>query len=117
MIEIIATIILIGSVLGMVIILARKMPALANLPAENVGGPRAGIFSRLKAKLKNNGTVKKFSVELLQQKILSKIRTLSLRMENKTGAWLKSLRQKNLNKKQNSSDKYWDDLKPKDGPE
>lgn len=124
MIELIATIILVGSLLGMAVILFRKIPALAELP--EVSAERfnwKGTFLGLKEKLKILNPFKSFSSEIFLQKILSKIRILTLRTENKTANWLQKLREKALKKKNLENDNYWEELKKptneedKDSPE
>jgi len=91
------------------VILIRKIPALANLSPSDIDEP--GVFQKLKSKIKHSGTIKPFSGELLLQKVLTKIRILTLRTENKTGNWLGKLRQRSLKKKKTFSGDYWKKLK------
>lgn len=107
--EIIFSSIFMVCLLGITVIVVRKIPVLSKLQAENY--QKARLLARLNGKIKEH-----FSFELVLQKLLSKVRISSLKIEQKSSHWLGKLRQKNLNKKQNSSDSYWDDLKPKDEP-
>ena len=115
MIELIATIILVGSLLGMAVILFRKIPVLVKLPEYNPSN--ALVFfpvkwcKNLKEKIKNISVFKSFSSEIFLQKILSKIRVLSLRVENKIASRLQKLREKALKKKNLENDNYWEELK------
>lgn len=111
MIELITLITLFIGLIGMGVILIRKIPVLTKLSPQEIAGP--GIFQKLKDKVKNNGALKTFSGEVLLVKILSKIRVLTLKTEDKTSDWLGKLHQKSLKKKKNFSDGYWQKLKKK----
>lgn len=110
MIVLIATIILGISFLGIIWILFRKIPVLLSLP---VAPAKESFFFKRFQKIKKINPFKNFSYEIFLQKILSKIRILSLRAENKTSGWLQKLRQKSQNKKEkeNNNDNYWEELK------
>lgn len=112
MVELIVTITLFIGLIGMGVILIRKAPVLAKLSPVEIAGP--GISQRLKEKVKTNGFLRTFSGEILLQKILSKIRVLTLKTENKTGNWLGKLRQRSLKKKKKFSDDYWKKLREKE---
>lgn len=108
MVEFILLIIFILSLWGMAVILLRKIPILIKLPEAptKVFNPK-GIKSFL--------GFGDFSYELYLQKILSRIRVLTLKTDNKTSGWLEKLRQKK-NKENGNNDKYWEELKrAKDG--
>ncbi len=115
MIELIATIILVGSLLGIVVILFRKIPVLAELPDYEPSNVVISFPVRwcknLKEKIKNISVFKSFSSEIFLQKILSKIRILSLRVENKIASWLQKLRERSLKEKNLENDNYWEELK------
>lgn len=96
MLELIATIILIIGLIGMTVVVFRKIPVLVGLPPQEIEGSRA--LGKLRNKIRNNGTIKSFSLLLLLQRILSGIRVLTLRTEKK-------LRQKSIENK--FSDDYW----------
>ena len=109
--ELIATIILFGSLLGMVVILFRKIPVLVKLPEVLPQKVACPIFLKLKEKIKILNPFKSFSYEIFLQKILSKIRILSLKTDNKTFNWLQKLREKSKRKKIKENDNYWEELK------
>ncbi len=106
MLELIALIILIGSILGILIILLRKIPALADLP-EVIEKPQEGSLA---LKLKNKvGNI--FPKEIVLQKTLSHFRILMLKIEKKTDDLLQKLRKKSKEKQKTSDKKEWQDLK------
>jgi len=109
MAELIAAITLIGSILGMVIIIFRKIPVLAQLPEIS---PSPGFNARIRKILERIRITKHFKLppfEIFLQKILSKIKILTLKIETKTESWLRKLREKTQKKKEN--EKYWQELK------
>ena len=113
MIELIAAIILIGSALGIFLILFRKIPVLIELPKTAERPLLTDWWQRLKENIKNLPPLKLLSSEIFIQKVLSKTRILTLRIENKIANYLQKLREK-AQKKHNDS--YWQELKkPKDG--
>lgn len=109
MIELIAIIILCGSFLGILVISIRKIPALKNLSETGSKGFLPAFLFGLKGKIQNIPFLKSSSLEMFLQKVLSKIRILALRIENRIACWLQSLRQRSQRKKE--SDNYWDELK------
>jgi hypothetical protein len=69
-----------------------------------------GFFAKIKkifGKIKKN--LKLPSFEIFLQKILSKIKILSLKIETKSEQLLRKLREKTQKKKEN--EKYWQELK------
>ena len=109
MAELIAAITLIGSILGMVIIIFRKIPVLAQLPEIS---PSPGFNARIRKILERIRITKHFKLppfEIFLQKILSKIKILTLKIETKTENWLRKLREKTQKKKENET--YWQELK------
>ena len=117
MIELIFTGTLVLSLIGLGVILFRRMPDLVGLP-EPTGDFQKALIAKIKETSKRIPVLKDFSYELYLQKIFSKLRVLSMKTENKTGGWLERLRQKknHENDKGNNSDQYWQELKKaKDG--
>ncbi len=106
-----ATIILFIGLIGMGIIIARKIPVLTELSIEKTNGP--GILEGIKKKVKGSNLLKLSSGEVLLQKVLSKIRVLTLKTDSKTSTWLSKLRQRSIKKKENFSDDYWKKIKRK----
>lgn len=111
MMELIATIILILSLIGIGIILLRKIPVLVELPEKTEETSRENLWLKLKEKIKNIPTFKSFSFEIFLQKILSKVRVLTLKIENKMAFWLQKLRERSQKKKTEENDNYWQELK------
>lgn len=109
MVEIISLSLFGLSLIGMGVIIFRKMPALLELPEETL--PSETVFKTLFSKIKNLNVFKEFSFELFLQKILSKIRVLTLKTDSKTSNWLQRLREKALRKKNSENDNYWQEIK------
>lgn len=104
---------LVFSILGMALIVFRKIPVLVGLNPQEIT-TRSSILRRLKQGIKKNGLVKTFpSSELLLHKVLSKFRILTLKTETKTSAWLAELRQRSIEKKKKFKDDYWKKLRIK----
>lgn len=112
--EFLAQIVLICSLMGMIILIFRKIPALVELPG--VFPQRKDLIGlRIKEKIKQLNPFKNFSYEIFLQKLLSKVRILTLKTENKTFSWLQKLREKTQKKK--LEDHYWEEIKKnKSGP-
>lgn len=99
------------NILGMTLIIFRKIPILVVLNHQETKG---SILKRLKQGVKKNRVVKTFSSsELLLHKALSKFRILTLKTETKTSAWLTELRQRSIEKKKQFKDDYWKKLRIK----
>ncbi len=109
MAEIIAIVIFIGSFLGMVTMVWRKIPILLTLP-EVETLPKESLFSNLKRKIKKYYPLKNFSLESFLQKVIYKIRILVLKADVKTWHWLQRLREK-AQKKKVKEDHYWEEIK------
>lgn len=108
--EIIVLIVLFISILGIGLIILRKIPALSDFTLENT--ENKGIFGKLKEEIKNNIAPRTASSgEVLLLKALSKARILFLKGEGKITGWLSVLRQKSAQKNRSFSDSYWDKLK------
>jgi len=108
MIELIATIIFFTSLVALAMIVFRKIPVLLELPET---APSQFNWKELLIKIKNLLPFKGFSFEVFLQKILSKIRILSLKTDSKTSSWLQKLREKKQRKKFGEDDNYWKKVK------
>ena len=111
MVELFATIILFGSLLGIGMILFRKIPDLIELPEAPTRFNFKKTLLNFKGKIKVLNPLKNFSSEVFLQKILSKIRILALKIENKIANYLQKLREKSQKKKAKENDNYWKELK------
>lgn len=100
MLQLIALIILLGSFVGISVMLFKKVPLLIELPvAESVG---IGLFSKLKKRIKQLKRFSYFSVEAILQKVL-------LQTEKRANFWSTKLKQRA--EKRDLSDDYWCKLK------
>jgi hypothetical protein len=111
MVESIATIIFIGSILGIIIIIFRKMPILVVLPEVSLLPTKEGLISKFGKRIKRILPFKNFSYELFLQKILAKIRILVLKIENLTFHWLQKLRESHQRKNAPKLDDYWEKIR------
>lgn len=108
--EIATLVILFSSSIGLGSVVFRKLPALSALP-EPLVSQKEGLAFRLKRIIKRLNPLKGFSYELFLQKILTKIRILSLKTESKTFTWLQKLRESAQKKKIRENDNYWEEIK------
>lgn len=108
---------------GMFFIFCKKTPILFNLPKttpvfkDKNHGLRF-LWLKIKEKIGNIPVFKNFSLEILLQKTLSRFRVFALKIENKTGSWLESLRKRaqennDANGAQKKNDDYWKNLQKK----
>jgi len=110
--NLISLLIFLASILVLSFIVKRKIAVLAEISAVSSGKgiikkKTEEFFSRVSSAVKN------FPTEMLLQKVLSKIRILTLKLENKTGNCLSRMRQKALIKRNNLASDYWQKLKDK----
>ncbi len=110
MAEIFALIVFILSFFGMLLIFLKKIPILISL-SPNTQDSQENLFLKLKNKTLEIRFLKPFSSEVFLQKILSKVRILTLKTENKTSYWLQQLRKNARKKKEIENDNYWKELK------
>jgi len=111
MIELIATIVFLGSVFGMSFILLRKIPVLAEMPEVVEGQKKVSLSSKIKERFKNLPLIRDIFSGILLQKTLSKFRVLTLKVESKTATWLQKLRIKSQTEKDKVKDNYWTKVK------
>jgi hypothetical protein len=107
--ELIAQIIFILSLIGVGIIVFRKIPVLVTLSSE-LPSQKEGLILSFKKKIKKINPFQNFSYEVFLQKLLSRIRILTLKTENKTFNLLQKLREQ-TQKKKLENDNYWEELK------
>jgi hypothetical protein len=104
-------IVFIGSSIGLGGIVLRKIPELISLP-DVVPEPETESFvAEVRARIGQIGFLKKFSPEILLQKILTKIRILSLKTDNKTSDLIQKLNDNSQKKKIKQDDNYWKKVK------
>ena len=98
-----------GSLIGMGVIALRKAPVLTQIPEEEIERldfkkPLIKIGRKIKS-------FKIFSSSFLLQKILSKVKVLTLIIERKAENKLRNLRETEKRKKDIENDNYWERLK------
>jgi len=109
MTELIVKIIFGGSLLGMSAILVRKIPLLKETPAIEVKTiEKQSFILRLTTWVKGLAA---FSSNLFLQKIFSKIRILTIRVEKKAEEKLQILREEAKKRVERKNDNYWEKLK------
>jgi len=108
MIEIVALTIFFVSLAGLMIMAFRKVPRLLQLPES---GPFVVDWKKLQGQAKGLPFLKSFSFGLLLQKILSKVRILTLKTEHRTSNLLQKLREDSKRKKFGEDDNYWEEIK------
>jgi len=109
--ELIAIICLIFSLGGIGVILFRKIPILVELPEIIERPKKENLIFTLKKKIKEINPFKDFSYDIFLQKLLTRIKILTLKTENKTSTLLQKLREKQKSKKIEEDDNYWDEIK------
>jgi hypothetical protein len=113
--ELISFLFILVGLLGMIIIVFKKTPVLAQLPLEEDSFSFRKTFLEIKERIKNFNFFHSFSNGLFLQKFLSKIRILALKIENKVGNLLQVLRERQKNKKIQEEiekeDNYWEKIK------
>ncbi|MFH1451279.1 MAG: hypothetical protein ABIF89_01555 [bacterium] len=112
MLETIAQVCCAGSFIGIMVILYRKNPLLISLPAR-----KEMIAAQIGDRIKDLPFLKSIFSGVLLQRVLSKIRILTLKIENKISLWLTALRLRSLKQKVYQNDNYWQDLKSQPQPE
>ncbi len=98
------------SLAGVLVIVLRKMPVLLSLPKVSPLKGENKFLANLKEKAKAFNPLKNFSYELFLQKLISRVRILILKTENKTFKWLQHLKKKQQEKKL-GEDNYWEEVK------
>jgi hypothetical protein len=118
MVEIIASILFLGSTIGAIAFVAKRMPAAHELPDLAGGMQSVGFFGAaggwIGAKIKENPYLKDFSWIDFVQKQLLKTRVVVMKAENKINDYMVKLRKRAEDQKIKEEaplDNYWHDLK------
>ncbi len=107
MFETISLIFLLIGLLGMAAIIFRKIPQLKEFQLSE-------REISLKRRIKKGEIFRTAKGEKILQKLLSKVRVLTLKTENKTGDWLGKLRQRSIKENgEKFEEGYWEDLRKK----
>jgi hypothetical protein len=110
MLKEILTITFFGSLFGMLIIIFRKIPILLTLPEVEIE-PKEKVFSKLKKRFLKINYFRDFSLEVFLEKILRRMRILTLKTDNKIFSWLTKLKEKIKKKEFVKNDNYWEEIK------
>lgn len=102
-------IILVFSSIGLGGIIFKKIPALSALSEKEL--KEEVRKSELMERLRKVKIFRNFSYEKFLQKLLTKVRILSLKTDNKTSNWLKKLKDNTQRKKIMKDDNYWDEIR------
>lgn len=103
---------LILSSLSILSLVFKKLPVLAGLsPVAERGFNLRPVLSKIWEKVKTLPFLKNFSFEMFLQKVLSKIRVLTMKTEHKTFTWLSQLRKRAQKNHEKKDDNYWEELK------
>lgn len=109
MLQFLAAFCFIISFLGLGVLIWRKIPILLTL--EKPPEKQKNFLKFLKEKILLFNPFKNFSLEIFLQKILVKIRILTLKVDYKIFNLLKKLRDSSQKKKELKVDNYWDKIK------
>ena len=112
MVELISLIILICSLGGIVVLVFWKIPVLTQLSFETESC-QENILSKAKQKVKELAPSNSFNSRNFLQKILLRVRILSLKTENKTNNLLQKLSQQD---RITNNDNYWEELRKSNKP-
>lgn len=98
MLNLIALIVFLCSLVGLGFIIYKKIPTLNSLPKEAYNKIN---WKNIFLKLKNSSFLKNFyfNFNIFLQKLLSKIKVLTLKIENKVSQWLQELRKRSQKNK------------------
>jgi len=110
--EIIALVILLGSLGGIALILLRKIPTLLKLSADQDSeATLGGTVGKWKDKWTSSGRLQHLSSEAILQKVLLKTRIFALKLEQTSTNLLERLRKRSQEKKNQFSPDYWQQFK------
>jgi len=110
MIELIATITLIGSLIGIGVTFIRRIPDLEKLPETERGSLKESC-RKIWLRIKNLRFFKPDFFENFLQKLLSKVKVLAIKTENKCSLRLQRIREKSVKREKAKNDTYWQKLK------
>lgn len=109
--SLIALVIFFASFLGLGTIVVHKVPVLVTLPEREEKRREVSERNHFTSKLHNANPLESSSSKLFLQKLLKKIRILSLKTDNKMFDWLQKLKEDTQRKKIREDEEYWDEVK------
>lgn len=104
--EIIASIILLFSFLGLSVLVLRKVPELKEMPEPEVVLIKKELRKKIKEKTKEVWKENAGILESMLHKFLSKVRIMSLKVDKKVSEWIAKLRNRSLERTKDL-DNYW----------
>lgn len=108
--DIIALIVLIVSFLSLSVLIFKKIPALKAMPEPEAIFLKKELKKKIRERTKKVIKERSNSLEAILHKLLSKIRILSLKTDNKMSDWIKKLRERSLERTKDF-DNYWKEIK------
>jgi len=107
--ELIASIVLGISFLGLVFLMLRKVPELKEMPEPELSFLKKGLRKKIREKTKEVLKENSNTLEGILHKVLSKIRILSLKVDKKVSDWIVKLRSRSLERTK-GLDSYWKEI-------
>jgi hypothetical protein len=107
--ELIASIVLGISFLGLAFLILRKVPELKEMPEPELSFLKKGLRKKIREKTKEVLKENSNTLEGILHKVLSKIRILSLKVDKKVSDWIVKLRSRSLERTK-GLDSYWKEI-------
>jgi len=107
--ELIASIVLGISFLGLAFLILRKVPELKEMPEPELSFLKKGLRKKIREKTKEVLKENTHTLEGILHKVLSKIRILSLKVDKKVSDWIVKLRSRSLERTK-GLDSYWKEI-------
>jgi hypothetical protein len=107
----IASVIFLGSFLGLGGIIFKKIPVLKTLPEGTSNQKRKRYSLQWGSGLKKVNPLNDLQTKSFLQKLLQKIRIISLKTDNRTFSLLQKLKEDTQRKKIREDEEYWDKVK------
>ena len=108
--ELIASIVLGVSFLGLAFLILRKVPELKEMPEPEWSFFKKDLRKKIKERTKEVLKENSNTLEGVLHKVLSKIRILSLKVDKKVSDWLIKLRSRSLERTK-GLDSYWKEIR------
>ncbi|MCP6718530.1 MAG: hypothetical protein KJI70_03290 [Patescibacteria group bacterium] len=112
--ELILQIILFTSSVGLGVIVLRKLPVLRVLPEKEFSGfseKKQIIALKFKEGVKKLNLLKDLSYEMILEKVLAKIKNISVKFESKMSNLLVEAKENTKQRGIRESDNYWEEIK------
>lgn len=107
--ELIASIILLVSFLGLSVLVLRKVPELKETPEPESFFIKKDLRKKIREKTKEVWKENAGTLESMLHKLLSRIRIMSLKVDKKVSGWITKLRNRSLARTK-GIDNYWKEI-------